>query len=337
VSSIFCEAGNGTVDGPSGTGTGKSSYLGSYEIIDEGLGVYTHTLNFPEQHPCMYEYKGTIDGPKTKVFSFDFPGDQYRIHKYSPYQLRLDDLRATCATPLSGTIPSGGTAYAAGTGLIPSGCVAFYNLDNTTAKVGTVNLINNGGVTFSAGKVGNAAVFTGNNSLSLQGQPGYPYPYLSISAWVKTSSTGEVSIISSVGAAYQSGYTLELNNGNVVFTTYFGSSTDKLSVTSTTRVNDNSWHHIVAEYIAQGTDGFVIYDHGFINIYIDGVFNVKLDHTDTRSVDGARGNNTVIGANSSGNGLFFTGSIDSLGIWTRELDVSDIVQLYNTTIGLEPV
>ena len=339
-SSIFCPEGTTTTPVPvpqtitapvSIQGTpGKSAYIGSYTIIHDQDGGYTHAVDFSQQHPAFHEYRGPIDGTKEEVFTFDLPNDHYRIVKVEPSWLRLDNLRATCGISLRTSLPVDNSVIP-GVGIIPSNGKAFYKLDNTSDKFGTYDLTNNGGVTFSAGKVENAAIFSGSNSLSTATQPDRATGDFSISLWFKTTSqNGTLMSTTSPSQRAGGGYEIILNNGRVNLNLFWGSTGETMHLASTGAVlNDGAWHHVVASVYPAGS-----YGNGIVNLYVDGV-NVEFEANPHEGVLGDGSNPTTIGASPDGSG-HYTGLIDSVGIWQYPLQMSDTTQLYNRGIGLEP-
>jgi len=84
--------------------TGTSGYLGGYQIMLHENGVYSHVLDFNQQHPQLIEYADSGDGasPGAVIFAVDFAGDIYRITKVPKDFFDIDYLRATAG--LSPTI-----------------------------------------------------------------------------------------------------------------------------------------------------------------------------------------------------------------------------------------
>ena len=79
------------------TGNGISTFKGNYFIFPEQDGTWTHQISFTAPlNPNVVEYKGEIDGPKTKIFSTQYAGSPYRVRKVRPSFFRLNNLRATC-------------------------------------------------------------------------------------------------------------------------------------------------------------------------------------------------------------------------------------------------
>jgi hypothetical protein len=133
---------------------------------------------------------------------------------------------------------------------------------------GSANGTNVNGVSFAPGIIGNAAQFNGTNHLdygtaaSLNGS----IPF-AISVWIKTASAGQQTIIQQRDGNVNGQYILNIGAnhagnisvpGQVYFMVY--NNTFQFEIYSSSRVDDNKWHHIVAE--RDGTNG---------RIFIDGV------------------------------------------------------------------
>ena len=203
-----------------------------------------------------------------------------------------------------------------------SGLIAFYKLADLTDSSGNGNALTNiGGVTFAAGKIGNAAVFDGSNYLntgiSLDGSLAF-----SIACWVYFEEVQE--------------------NNNVIFGSHLtdgvGNETamlfgyqDENQYASLNTADDgyvqldgppltlNGWEHLAFTYSGS-----------IAKMYVDGSLVVQ------EACSGAVNAQPLIrlGADSDG-GSNFIGSIDAAGIWKRELTAANIAALYNLGAGRE--
>ncbi|MDD5193528.1 MAG: LamG domain-containing protein, partial [Candidatus Nanoarchaeia archaeon] len=114
------------------------------------------------------------------------------------------------------------------------------------------------------GKIGNAFNFNGVNSyVDLGNQESLKPKKVTISAWIKTSSSGNERFIAGFGNldyANPQGYWIGINRfGNVMF--YIGTTLNYDYITVSNIVNDNQWHHITETY--DGTTA---------KLYVDGIF-----------------------------------------------------------------
>jgi len=134
---------------------------------------------------------------------------------------------------------------------------------------------------------------------------------LSVSAWVKTSTSGKGILAIRVGnTPTQEAFSLtssgevRMNNGT--------------RLTANTSILDNNWHHIVVTYnTSLATNN--------LKIYIDG----SLDNSVNRTVviQGSGTNYLIIGESRASN--FFNGILDEVSVFNTELSQSDVTSIYN--------
>jgi hypothetical protein len=190
---------------------------------------------------------------------------------------------------------------------LQSGLLAFYKLDDLTDASGNGNtLTNDNGVTFTSGKIGNAATF--NNTNKLLSPVSVPFgSAATISVWAKPT-TLDNSYGTIVG--YFPGLNVAISNSNTItvddFTQPFiwGPS-----------VSIDTWYHIVVK-----VENSVCY------VYVNGSL-VTSQNSILQT-----GNVLKIGAEAND---YFTGQIDAIGVWNRALTDSEIAELYNSGSGLE--
>jgi hypothetical protein len=201
-----------------------------------------------------------------------------------------------------------------------NGLQAFYKLDDTTDASGNGNtLTNNNSVTFSSGKIGNAAVFNGSNRLTTSSNISIGSSDFSISSWVNFSSLGN-SIINLIMAT---------NAGLALYyaKSWYG-TVDKLVVSKYGVSNQreeywvpnlSQWYHIAVT--RSGSD---------MKVFING------------SDLGTTTNNEAYSQSAplqiGGEPYTMTSydvSVDAVGIWNRALTESEITELYNSGSGLE--
>ncbi len=196
----------------------------------------------------------------------------------------------------------------------PTGLVGWWPGDgNTDDLANGDNGVLQGGVTYAAGKVGQAFSFDGSGQALSVGNPvGLQLQDFTIEAWIQRASLTQVSSDPSGGAIFgygNGGYLLGLNNSGQMFLTQIG-----VSVSSSAQIIDSSWHHVAVAKV--GTS---------VVFYVDGVaypapaFSVSFQFT-TPAAIGARGDNL---ANS------FLGLIDEVSIYSRALTASEIQGIYD--------
>ena len=142
---------------------------------------------------------------------------------------------------------------------------------------------------------------------------------LSLSAWVKTSTTSTGFVISKDDGGNRNYALVVVMDGGTLRARFFIVKSNTLvNVTSTTiNVGDNNFHNIVG--VNDGTD---------LKIYVDG----NLEATNA-GAGGTIDNDTVnldIGRRSD-NAQFFDGNIDEVAIFDYALDSDQIDEIYNAT------
>ena len=188
-----------------------------------------------------------------------------------------------------------------------SGLLAFYKLSDTSDSSGRGNtLTNNGGVTFVAGKIGNAAEFDGANylSVSLSGIT----KNSSASVWINQSSQDGTPLV--LG---QSG----IGNISIRDDGYIGAFLADFGVITSDVVADfGDWYHVVG-----------IYDGVIFKLFVNGV--LKATQSTSIFLD-----NDLLYIGGEGGGQF-NGLIDAVGIWNRALSEAEVSALYNNGTGRE--
>jgi hypothetical protein len=203
---------------------------------------------------------------------------------------------------------------------VPAGPLAFWKLSNVTDSSPNGNtLTNNNSVQFVAGKIGNCAEFNGsNNYLSLGSFSSSFYsdsPY-TFSLWYNITTLKDYFTL--IGC-------FELETFNI-----HGFANGDLAVNNSAAgdasiagfFTTNSWNHMVVSRDISGN----------IKIYKNAV---QLYNAPEQVLYGFVPF-IEIGALSTYGGTFATnGKIDAVGIWTRELNQSEINDLYNNGKGTE--
>jgi len=134
---------------------------------------------------------------------------------------------------------------------------------------------------------------------------------LSVSCWVKTSTSGKGILAIRVGSTpTQEAFSLtssgevRMNNGT--------------RLTANTSILDNNYHHIVVTYdTSLATNN--------LKIYIDGILDNSVDRTVV--IQGSGTNYLIIGEYRASN--FFNGNIDEVAVWDSELSAGAVTAIYN--------
>jgi len=190
----------------------------------------------------------------------------------------------------------------------------LYHLEgNANDSSGNSNNGTASNVTFgtSYGKIGQGGSFNGSSS-EITTTTQYTNPQvLSLFAWIKTSATsGCVLTFANPRTGGNGTYDRLIlidSNGHLVFYVYDGAP---YYLTSTVTVNDNKWHWVG-----------ITMNSGVINMYIDGKFNVTMNHSGYAYNGYWRiGNNTA--------GTIFNGSIDEVAYYNEVKSASWIKKYY---------
>jgi hypothetical protein len=222
-----------------------------------------------------------------------------------------------------------------GSSSLKTSLFAAYNGEsNTNDSFGSNNGTAVGGLTYTAGKIGNAFTFNGSNSyVSLPNNSLNPSGDFTISLWVKFNSVAAtyINLIEnyynpSFNSRY--GFNMYLQSGKIRFATYDGSITNIAQSTTTFVVNQ--WYQIILSKKINTAP----------KLYVNG-----LNETFTQ-VGGNISNNIVY--NSLCKSLFgvdfdysvsynsyLNGSLDAINIWNKELTASEVSELYNSGNGAQ--
>jgi hypothetical protein len=217
-------------------------------------------------------------------------------------------------------------------GDITTGLIGYWALEENTgtttadssggANTGTLT---NGPAWTTSGQTGNAVVFDGSNDYILMSDINAMdgLSAMTVSAWVKTTSTASRTVTSKslCNGATGTGNVFDLTiTGGHAAVKFYPAAGSTVSPTSTALINDNSWHLLTATL-----------DGTFVRLYVDGI----LDSTLTW-VGGALQSGTKvfeIGGYCNGTNLYFPGTIDEVRVYSRALVAADISTLYGASPG----
>ena len=209
------------------------------------------------------------------------------------------------------------------------GILAYWNLnDDGSGGVSLVDstgngntLTNNNGVTLGTGIIGGDAVFNGSDSLQFNTTPIEPSTAASFSFWLNaTDSSIEQSLFDQQSSG---GYGILIRtNGNETgyLAIAMNGSSGPYWYPTSYNPPSNTWVNIVAT--------------------IDGAFNLNVYANSNNVLS------TNIGANNgpwnaignfigqTGDGNYYNGQIDEVGIWNRALSQAEVTSLYNGGAGL---
>ncbi len=203
--------------------------------------------------------------------------------------------------------------------------VSYWKLDeasgNAADSVGGNTLTNTNTVTYSAGKINNGANFASASSQQLKKTGGVisGATAMSISYWVKTSTTSGTTV-GQYSTAVAGVWWIQIGTGTgyTTFLDYNGSSV--FVATDTVNVADGNWHFVVVTINSGLTT---------VNISTDG----SSFRTYTITSIGSLGNQDFALGFSNSN--YLNGSLDEVGIWSRELTSGEVTSLYNGGAGIQ--
>jgi hypothetical protein len=214
-----------------------------------------------------------------------------------------------------------------------SGLLAFYKLSDTSDSSGRGNtLTNNGGVTFVAGKIGNAAEFDGENYFETESIDLTGLTALTICFWVQhEDQEEEEDIINEVAGDWFAGtgpmviafgglgqhFAFEASTLGVAINGDFG-----FKVLDTT-IRSSDWRFVAIKYTGTSLQ-LRTNNEDWITTVVSG--SPPLDETNGYFRIGDSGDSLPL-ANGD--------KLDAFGIWSRALSDAEIDALYNNGTGRE--
>ena len=219
----------------------------------------------------------------------------------------------------------------AGGSTLLNGLQVYYKLENLTDSSGnSLTLTNHGTVTFTAGKVNNAANFVSASSQYLSHADATAYRMgtgdFSYAFWVKFTESTTRALLDYGISGSSAGYavdTVNIGGSSMAFQIAVsdGSRLAYPFINTTHAWNDGNWHLLVVTCSRSGN--MVVY----VDNVIDGLVSLS---TATGSVNSING--FALGANYAG-GILFNGSMDEFGLWNRVLTSTEITHLWNGGAG----
>lgn len=288
-------------------GNSKGGILGTSIL---GSNVSDAVLKFMQQGGDYYFEDFIDDDFKDSSTTADWTGGSISFDAEEIASSKTIDYNhgTITAAKLTATEVSGDFAY-------------FMSADGNSTQFNTGDLTD---TTFVAGTVGDYALsFNGSTSkvVTANANESLSLPIMTVSAWIKTSSNGEVIYKNRNGASSDNSdnYNIGVNSsGKVSFHCERASDGAYFSATGTTDVRDDQWHHIAGSFDGQ-----------FLKVYVDGILE---DTEDSGSVwtpyMGPGG--LEIGSNDisdHGTITYFTGYIDEVRVYNRVLLQSEITTL----------
>ncbi len=229
---------------------------------------------------------------------------------------------------------------------VDQGLIAYWKLDEGTGATAADSTGGNNtgtlqtGATWGTGKVGHAVVLDGTSGyVQAANLVENAVTAYSLAMWFNTSSTSQQVLFSNRGVNVTSGksLTLEMSQSGAAGHLQWLLDQDGwgIGVQSSAAYNDGAWHHVVATWTAPASTAI---DYTQFTLYVDGAAITTTNFTIncncggvTSPLSGAEG--AQIGTSSSW-AIYFTGSLDEVGAWSRSLTSSDVTLLYNGGAGV---
>ena len=197
--------------------------------------------------------------------------------------------------------------------------IALYQLDgNANDTTGNYNGTASN-VTYATGQFGNAAEFNGSSSKIVVSKNVFTNTNVfSLSLWFKTDGTVSTTqfLMDTTGGA-NSGFQFYITNSKLKFFNRSG-TTNSTVLTSTTSVDDSSWHNAI---ITQNSSGFA-------TMYIDG--QVEVASTNLVTVLPSHNLDLHLGGYYTST-LGLNGDIDQVRIFDKAISAEDVATLYAET------
>jgi hypothetical protein len=208
--------------------------------------------------------------------------------------------------------------------------VEYFKMDETDTGLTAT------GTTLVPGKIGRGRSFNGTGDLVIfDNESSFDFEHtqpFSFSVWLKDSgTTGYRNIFYKQNHPLSvPGYFFRIYD-NVAELVLVRGSGNFLWVRETVPISDGNWKHLVVTYDGSGTTAGVKFYVGGAPVATNQVANfgsVSTILNDAKPIMG--------GAKSGTTDLFFSGTIDELGIWNRALTAQEVKTLYNNGQGLQP-
>lgn len=217
------------------------------------------------------------------------------------------------------TFPIGAYSFEEGTGNISADLIGN----------NTMNIID---AVFVSSKGGNG---TGNFALSFDGavdnanvgQDAFSFDSnesFSLSFWFNSSNGG--TILGKREGGNSPGYSVGINIGGDLEVHLRNSNANRIEVETTSIINNGDWKHIVITYSGNLSASGV-------KVYINSTEQNLVTVTDGLTLSILTTSSFGVGAFENGSNDLYSGSVDEIGIYDKELNQSEIIEIFNN--GME--
>jgi hypothetical protein len=206
--------------------------------------------------------------------------------------------------------------------------ISYWKLDDSSTpavdSVGLTNLTISGATPGQTGvnaKLGTAYLFDGTNDIVGGVNTTYDFTTaMTISFWMKTTSTGTYKAVISNYDSDNYGYEIDINDGNQIeFLT--GNGATYSIANSTTNVTSGSWFHVVCTY-----------DNVNNRVYVNGALEGTNALAGPYVYTGGT-NETFKFGRRGGGSIYYSGYLDEVGVWNRALNLAEVTYLYKAGTG----
>jgi hypothetical protein len=216
---------------------------------------------------------------------------------------------------------------------VADGIIAYWKLNEASGSVLDALSLFPGTVSGSptrnvAGKLSTCYTFASASSQSIgmgTNASLRPTSGLTVAFWIKTSTAENGMVVSNYGLTgsgpyYSWGYEIAMvANGYIYFDTYQGSNGSGCGTNTTANIANNTWHFVVCTY-----------DNVNARIYVDGTLSAT--SSTGSGIMYYQASAFTIAARSGG-GVYYNGSLDEVGLWSRALTATEVTTLYNAGTG----
>jgi len=217
------------------------------------------------------------------------------------------------------------------TNTLSTSLFASYNGESTTNdSFGTNHGTPVGGLTYSSGKIGNAFSFNGSSYVSLpnsSNQFNFNGDF-SVSFWVNLTAginTWKPAIYNyAAGGSYGYGYSIGINEYYDKIQIFIRNNNQITQQWFNYTFSANTWYNVV---VCRKSSN---YTRCYVNgVLVSGYYPIGGQSDPTLNPSYTSNQSVAIG----GSGI--NGKLDLVNLWTKELNQLEVIQLYNTSLGIE--
>jgi len=275
----------------------------------------TGNLQCPEWTKLTYTFTATAKTLYVTLAMYGVSGN--------PIYYALFDSVSITREPTTGTFTGSGNWY--GTTNPVNGLVVWYrfNTNSGTIALDSSGYGNNGTLSsashvFWTNGVAGGGIYCDGSGCVNCGQAGNSlFTGFTVSTWVYPVGVGSYFIAGKMGTAGNRGWQLQQYTNAINFTFFTSVSGSQVDATTTPRMPTNAWSHVAVTFNA--LDKVIVYTNGVLSTSVNiGVASLCGQSTVQLQI-GSRGQNDGI----------YNGSVDDVRIYSRALNATEVLQLFN--------